>query len=172
MGDPRKQRKKYSTPIHPWQKNRIDEEKTLTRIYGLKNKKEIWKMVSKLRSFSKQAKNLIASTTPQGIKEKNQLLSKLYSIGLLPKGADLDDVLSLSTRDIMERRLQTFVYRKNLAKSVKQARQFIVHGHIMVDQKMITWPSYLVKREEEDKIRIVSTSKVAKLLKKEKVIGK
>ena len=40
MGDPRKLRKKYYPPSHPWQKIRIDEEKILMKDYGFKNKKE------------------------------------------------------------------------------------------------------------------------------------
>jgi len=172
MGDPKKHRKKYSTPIHPWQKARIEEEKALMRSYGLKNKKEIWKMASKIRSFSRQAKNLIASTTSQGLKEKEQMLTRFFSIGLLPKEADLDDVLSLTTKDIIERRLQTFVFRKNLAKSVNQARQFIVHGHIMVGEKKVTLPSYIVKRDEEDAISFVANSTIPATLTEEKTIGK
>ncbi len=160
MGDPRRLRKKYSTPIHPWQKARIEDEKVIIGEYGLKNKKEIWKIASKVKEFRIQAKNLIASTTPQGEKEKVQLLAKLNRIGLLSERANLDDVLGLETRDLMERRLQTVVYRKGLAKSIKQARQFIIHQHIIVGNKKITVPSYIVKRGEEDTINFVPTSQL------------
>lgn len=163
MGDPKKHRKKYSTPIHPWQKERIEEEKKLMSTYGLKNKQEIWKMVSKLRGFSRQAKNLIARTTPQGQKEKQQLLAKLHSWNLLSSDADLDDVLGLTTKDIMERRIQTIVFRKGLATSLKQARQFIVHRHILIGEKKITIPSYIVKGNEEAKICFVPTSNLSKI---------
>ena len=161
MGDPRKLRKKYSKPIHPWQKFRIDDEKVLLEEYGLKNKKEIWKIASKVKEFSIQAKSLIASTTEQGEKEKMQLLAKLNKIGLLSENADLDDVLGLEIRNLMERRLQTMVYRKGLAKSAKQARQFIIHQHIMVGNKKITVPSYIVKRGEEDIISFAPISQLA-----------
>ncbi len=172
MGDPRKHRKKYSTPIHPWQKGRIEEEKVLMEKYGLKNKKEIWKMVSILKGFSRQAKNLIASTTEHGAKERDQLLKRLHSMNLLPKDADLDDVLGLQTSDIMERRLQTIVYRKELAQTINQARQFIVHGHIVVGNKKVTSPSYIVRANEEDSVGIIPSSTVSLLLKEEEVIGK
>jgi len=59
MGDPRKIRKKYQTPSHPWIKSRIDEEKVLTREFGTKNKKEIWKMETVLKNFKTQSKHLI-----------------------------------------------------------------------------------------------------------------
>ncbi len=161
MGDPKKIRRQFSTPIHPWQKTRIEEEQALMKEYGLKNKREIWRLASKTRVFARQAKKLISDTTPQGEKEKNQLLSKLISLNVLQQDADLDDVLELETKDLMERRLQTLVCKRGLARSVDQARQFIVHGHIMLGNTKITVPSYLVKKDEESLISFVPTSKVS-----------
>lgn len=149
MGDPKKQRKKYSTPSHPWQKERIDEEKELLKDYGLKNKKEIWKIDSKLKNFFLQVKKLVASSTKQSEIERQQLLSKLLSLGLIKKESRLEDVLNIKLKDLLERRLQTLVHRKNLSKSVKQSRQFITHRHITVKERTITAPSYLVSTEEE-----------------------
>lgn len=162
MGDPKKSRKKYNTPIHPWQKARIDEEKALIVEYGLKNKKEIWKLASKTRGFARQAKRLIANTTEQGEIERKQLISKLVSLNVLLPDAGLDDVLSLETKDLMERRLQTLVVKKGLAKTMKESRQLIVHGHIMIGSTKITVPSYLVKKEEEVSIKYVPTSPIKK----------
>ncbi|MCX6707238.1 MAG: 30S ribosomal protein S4, partial [Candidatus Woesearchaeota archaeon] len=61
----------------------------------------------------------------------------------------LDPILDLTLRDILERRLQTQVYKKCLARTVEQARQFIVHGHITVGGRKVTAPSYLVAAQEE-----------------------
>lgn len=152
MGDPKKQRKKYQTPSHPWQKTRIEEEKKLIEEYGLKNKKEIWKMDSKLRKFKSQVKKLITAPTKQKELEKTQLLKKLQSLGLIKKTAQLDDILSLTLKDIMERRLQTLLCKKGLVKSIKQSRQMIVHKHVSIGNKKITMPSYLLRKEEEDKL--------------------
>ena len=163
MGQTKRQRKKYSTPTHPWQKDRIIEERELTREYGLKNKKEIWKSTEKLRKASNQVKNIIANKTlPQAKKEKDNLLTNLIKYKLIEKGNEVDDVLDLSTKDFLERRLQTIVFRKKLSNSVKQARQMIVHGHIRVDNKKVTIPSYLVSLDEENKITINPTSNFAK----------
>ena len=41
MGDPKKIRKSYRTPSHPWQKQRIVEEDELLKTYGIKNKTHI-----------------------------------------------------------------------------------------------------------------------------------
>jgi len=152
MGDPRKIRKKYQKPSHPWQKERIEEEKALLREYGLKNKKEIWKVDSVLRNFKNQVKRLIAATTQQAEKEKQQLLHKLYNMSLIKRSARLDDVLGLTLNDIMNRRLQTIIYKKGFARTISQARQFIVHKHVRVGEKKINSPSYFVLKNEDEKI--------------------
>jgi len=158
MGDPRKQRKKYSTPTHPWQKARIDEEKNLTHEYGFKNKKEIWKISSILNKYKDQAKKLIPLSGSQAEKEKEQLLKKLFLLGLIAEASKIEDILALTLKDLLERRLQTRVYRQSLARSTKQARQFITHNHIMIGENIITSPSYLVKKTEEASIKFVSSS--------------
>jgi len=162
MGDPKKRRKQYNTPIHPWQKARIDEEKLLMKEYGLKNKKEIWKLASKTRDFARQAKKLIANTTPQGELERKQLMARLASLNVLTANSNLDDVLGLSTKNLMDRRLQTMLVKKGIAKSMKEARQFIVHGHIMIGSSKITVPSYLVKKDEEDRLAFMPNSAILK----------
>ena len=74
MGDPKKQRKKYETPRHPWRKERIDRDKLILKEFGLKNRREILKMEHILRRFRKQAKNLKALDTEQSKKEQKQQL--------------------------------------------------------------------------------------------------
>lgn len=152
MGDPKKQRKKYSKPGHPWQLTRIEEEKALYKEYGFKNKKEIWKHVSFLRGATGQAKKLVTLSGEQADKERALLLDRLKRYGLLSQDAALDAILSISLRDVLERRLQTIVYKKSLANSVNQARQFITHEHIRVGDTVITSPSYLVPLKEETMI--------------------
>jgi small subunit ribosomal protein S4 len=161
MGDPKKTKKKYSTPIHPWQSERIEEERALLKEYGFKNKKEIWKMDSFLRDFLRQAKRLTATKTEQSEKEKVQLLDRLKRLGLLTESALIDDVLDISLKDLLERRLQTLVFRRGLSRSMKQARQFIVHRHIMIGNNKITVPSYLVSKAEESKISFFGKSSLA-----------
>lgn len=155
MGDPRRQRKKFSNPSHPWQKERIDAEKEVLKLYGLRRKYEIWKMDSMLKKFLHMAKTAIGERTSQSEIEKGQLLSRLHMLGLLKKDAKVEDVLNLTLKDLLERRLQTLVYRKNMAKSILQARQFITHEHVAVGNRKITAPSYLVSIDEEPQIRLV-----------------
>jgi small subunit ribosomal protein S4 len=162
MGDPKKIRKKFTTPRHPWQRTRLENEKELIQEFGLSNKKELWKVVSELTNYADQAKRLtpllLSQKKDQAEKESKQLLEKLSKLGLLSNRATLADVLTLSTRDLLERRLQTIVYKKGLARSINQARQFIVHGHVTVDGKKITSPSYLVTMSEESLVAFTDKS--------------
>jgi len=155
MGDPKKPKKQYKTPRHPWEKERIDAEKVLMKDYGLGNKKEIWRINSMLTKFKAQAKKCAAISTDQLAKERQQLFDRLRKLGLMGKEATLGDVLGLSVEDLMERRLQTLVFKTKLAHSINQARQFIVHGHVVVDGRKITVPSFMVPKEVETKISVL-----------------
>ncbi len=154
MGDPRRIKKKYQRPKHPWRADRLGEEKKILKTYGLKNKKEIWRVETLTRGFRRQARKLFALKTEQARKEEKQLLDGLKRLNLLGNDATLDSVLALKTENILGRRLQSVVFKKGLATTVNQARQFIVHGHVSVNGKKVTAPSYLVMADEEDKIQL------------------
>ncbi|MHA1743240.1 MAG: 30S ribosomal protein S4 [Candidatus Heimdallarchaeota archaeon] len=159
----KRQRKKYEKPLKPWDKERIEEEKKLMKAFGLKNKSEIWKTETLLRKYRRMARELAAKKD----KEKEKvLIDKLIKIGLLEKGATLDDVLSLTLEKFLERRLQTIVYKKNLANSIKQARQLITHGHVKIGDRKIFYPSYIVSKDEENLVNV--TLVVGKKVEKEK----
>lgn len=149
MGDPKRIRKKYDTPSHPWIKSRIDDEKRLSKEFGTKNKKELWKMETILKKFKSQAKKLIALKTYQAAVEREHLFRRVKELGLVQGDVTYDAILSLSNDDVLARRLQSIVVKKELARSPKQARQFITHEHILVGDKVITSPSYLVTVAEE-----------------------
>ena len=159
MGTVRRLKSKYTGPSHPWEAERIEEEKKLTKEYGLKNKKEIWKITSKLRGLKTQAKNLIADRSEQARKEEKLLLEKLASWGVLKGEATLDDVLEISVRQLLSRRLQSVTLTKGLARSSKQARQMISHGHITINKQKTNIPSYIVKISEESKMEYSQNSK-------------
>jgi len=154
MGDPRRTKKKYQKPRHPWRADRIEEEKKILKTYGLKNKKEIWRAETLMRGFRRQARKLLALRTEQAKKEEKQLLDRLRRLNLLKGDATLDGVLALKTEDILGRRLQTIVFKKGLARTINQARQFIAHGHVFVKGEKVTAPGYLVRAEEEDAIQV------------------
>jgi len=159
MGDPKFPSKHYNTPSHPWQKVRIEEERTLIHQYGLKNKKEIWRANTKIRSMRRQARKLTASSgDEQAQKEKGLLLSKLNRIGLLEQDSGLEDVLRMTAENILDRRLQTQVYLQGLASTAKQSRQLIIHGHISVDGAVTRVPGMIVTRLQEKNISYAPSS--------------
>ncbi len=152
MGSPRKLRKKYNTPSHPWEKERIKEENRFLKEYGLKNKREIWKAKTMLKKYRQQARELVGLSGEERKEAEQILVSKLQRLGLLQKEAGLDEILSLKVEDLLSRRLQTIVWKKGLALSPKQARQFITHGHISLNGRKVTAPGMMIKVEEEKEI--------------------
>ncbi|MER3602145.1 MAG: 30S ribosomal protein S4 [Nitrososphaerota archaeon] len=154
MGDPKQQRKKYRRPRMPWRADVLSAELEVMGKYGLRNKRELWKAYALLSRIRRQARDLLA--TPEEVRrvEEARLLSSLAKRGLVGPEGTLDDILSLTVEDILERRLQTVVFRKNLAVSPYHARQLIVHGHVLVKGRRVDVPSYWVTPEEEPYIEL------------------
>jgi len=67
----------------------------------------------------------------------------------------------LTIEDVLERRLQTIVFRKGLSKTIHQARQLISHGHVAIGDRRVTIPSYFVTKEEENRIAYAPRSSLA-----------
>ena len=154
MGYPGKNHKQYATPKRRFEKTRLEDEKKLLIDYGLRNKRELWKAQSVLRKYRSAARELVALRSAglnvdEYQKKKDQLTNHLYRYGLVGEGADLGDILALKVEQQLDRRLQTLVQRKGLARSPKQARQFITHGHIAIACRRVTVPGYRVARSEE-----------------------
>src|SRR5439155_135623 len=128
-------------------------ENELLKKYGQKNKKELWRSQYVLRRFRQRARELqarIRTRDKQAEKEREQLLRRLGRLGLLPlEGTTLDDVLALDVEAILSRRLQTLTFLKGLAFTPRQARQFIVHGHVSIAGRRVTIPGILVRRAKE-----------------------
>jgi len=158
MGDPKKQRKKYETPKYPWSKEILDVELKLIGEYGLRNKRELWRHRSMLAKYRRIAISLLRMPMEKRRLLQDQLFNKLYKLGLINRDATIDDVFDLSIEDILERRLQTIVFRMGLAKSFQQARQLITHGHISVNNARLTIPSYIVSRDMESTISYAYSS--------------
>ncbi|EMA47441.1 30S ribosomal protein S4 [Halococcus saccharolyticus] len=156
--------KGYETPNHPFQGERIAEESNLVGRYGLKNKEELWRAQSELRGFRREARRLLGDAqgdVDAAEREGEPFLARLRRLGILSETDGLDDVLSLEVTDVLERRLQTVVYRTGLANTVQQARQFVSHGHIVVDGARVTTPSRKVDVSEEDLVGFDETSPIA-----------
>ena len=166
--------KRYETPNHPYQGERIAQEGDLLGRYGLKNKEELWRAQSELRNYRREARRLIGEAQGDLTAAEaagSEFLARLRRYGILSEGNDISRVLGLDVTDILERRLQTVVYRTGLASTPKQARQFIVHGHVTVDGARVTRPSKTVEIAEEDSIAFDDTSPLADELHPERAEG-
>lgn len=145
----RRFKKQYQTPSHPWQADRIAEEAILTKKYGLKNKKEIWRASSKLRNWRQQARQLVALPEDERAKVGATLFASLKKLGFLNEKSNIDDILGLKIEQVLDNRLQTKVFQKGLASTVNQARQLIVHKKVLVDGDVVNAPSYAVTVSNE-----------------------
>jgi small subunit ribosomal protein S4 len=161
MGDPKKQRKKFDTPRFPWRKDILQEELKLQGQYGLRNKHELWRHKTTLSKARAIARSLISQPEAVRAKMENELLAQLKKKGILQETAVLDNVLDLTIEDILERRLQTIVFRKGLARTIFQSRQLITHGHVTIDNRRVTIPGYIVQRTEETTVIYSAESAVA-----------
>ncbi|MDR9411473.1 MAG: 30S ribosomal protein S4 [Haloquadratum sp.] len=153
--------KAYETPNHPYQGERIAREADMVARYGLKNKEELWRAESALRRYRREARRLIGEA--QGDLAAAEaagaaFLDRLRRLGILGTDADISAVLELGVTDILERRLQTVVYRQGLASTPKQARQFVVHRHITVEGARATRPSMMVSAAAEETVAFDATS--------------
>ena len=148
MGDIKRKRKLFSKPKKLFDRVRIDEENVLIQKYGLKNKKEIWKAKSRVSGYRQRAKKLIG----QDIGEQKVFFEKLNKLGFGVK--DISEVLALNEENLLVRRLQTILHKKGLANTPKQARQLIVHKHVLVDGRIVNIPSYIVTVDLEDKLEL------------------
>jgi small subunit ribosomal protein S4 len=155
MGQPKKQRRTYDRPQSLWKEDRLEEDSNLVRKYGLRNNKELWKAKSEVARIRSLTRNLLAFPDK---KTEEDLLNKLKRLGLLGKEDKLEDVLKVTIDGLLERRLQTQLYRKNIAHSIKQARQFIVHRHVSVMGKRTTVPGRALTLEESENITVYTGS--------------
>ena len=166
MGDPTTSRKVWKKPKRPLNYDlKMDELKTLGT-FGLKTKQELWKTQTELSRVRLQARSLLALRQEERKQKEPILMQSLTKIGLVDESSTLDDVLNLQVNDLLSRRLQTITQRKLFFKTPYQARQAIVHGHIMIGDSIITIPSYVVKTVEENKIHLTPESPFNQMLSK------
>ncbi len=145
----------------------MDELKTLGT-FGLRTKRELWKAHTELSRVRHQARSLLALRAEDRSKKEPILLRSLARIGLVSSDATLDDVLNLKVSDLLARRFQTIVTEKFGFKTPYQARQAVIHGHMMIGSRKIDIPSYMVTVKEESEIKFKPNSTIADNLEKNK----
>ena len=166
MGDPKTPRRVWNKPKRPLNYDlMMDELKTLGT-FGLKTKRELWKTQTELSRVRFQARSILALRQEDRRRKEPILIQSLSKIGLVDQNSTLDDVLNLQVTDLLSRRLQTIAQSRLYFKTPYQARQAIVHGHVMIGDRVVTIPSYVVKTEEETNIHLISESRFNETLSK------
>ena len=161
MGDPKKKHKRYTTPKRPYDQDTLAEELRLLGAYGLRNKRELWRHKTELSRIRRMAREKLSMDPVERAEGERVMTKKLRSIGLVDERATLEDILILRIEGLMDRRLQTVVHRRGMAKSLFQARQLIAHGHISIGGRKVRAPSYLVTREDEAQLEYAGSSPLA-----------
>lgn len=72
-----------------------------------------------------------------GVRERQ--FRRFFELAVRAEGAPGDNLLSM-----LERRIDNVVYRLKMAVTREQARQIVVHGHVLVNGSKVTSPSYFV----------------------------
>jgi len=148
-------------PRRPFEKERLDNELKLVGEYGLKNKREVWRVqltVAKIRAAARELLTL-EEKNPRRIFEGSALLRRLVRLGVLDETRQkLDYVLGLKIQDFLERRLQTQVLKLGLAKSIHHARVLIRQRHIRVGKQLVDVPSFMVRVDSQKHIDFALTS--------------
>jgi small subunit ribosomal protein S4 len=167
MGDPKNPRRVWKKPKRPLNYDlKMEELKTLGT-FGLKTKRELWKAHTELSRLRHQARSLLALRQEIRKTKEPILLQSLSKVGLVEENSTLDDVLNLQVTDLLSRRLQTIVQKKFSFKTPYQARQAVVHGHIMIGDRIVNVPSYVVGMIEEKDVHLSPDSTLKDLLEKQ-----
>jgi len=103
--------------------------------------------------------------------QEKQKLRHMYGVterqfrNLFDKAGKMGGVHGENFMFLLESRLDNLVYRLGLARTRRQARQLVSHGHITVDGKQVDIPSYIVEpsqligvREKSHNLVIVKES--------------
>lgn len=151
-------------PKRPYESARLDSELKLAGEYGLKNKRELYRIGFQLSKIRRAARNLLtkSDTDPKRLFEGNALIRRLVRMGILSQDKmKLDYVLALKIEDFLERRLQTQVFKLGLARSIHHARVLIRQGHVAVGKQIVNVPSFIVRLNSQKHIDFAPNSSLS-----------
>ncbi|NUN11862.1 30S ribosomal protein S4 [Candidatus Micrarchaeota archaeon] len=145
-------KKLFDKPRKLWDKQRVETESGLKDEFGLKNSRELWRMQTILRKIRREARRILSKKGSDLDERTTKLIKRVNSFLIAKPDFTVDEILGLKVQDLLSRRLETLIVKKGMAKTMKQARQYIVHGHVSIKGRKVSSPSYLVKFDEENEI--------------------
>jgi len=151
----------FRKPKRAFEKERLSNELKVVGTYGLKNKREYWRVQYALAKIRSAARNLmtLSSDDPRRVFQGEALLRRMTRLGVLTDDErKLDYILGLLPAQFMERRLQTKVFKSQLASSYHHARVLIRQRHIRVGNQICNIPSFMVRVDSEKQIDFATQS--------------
>ena len=148
--------KTVKTPRRPFEKERLAYELQLVGEYGLRNKREVWRVRYALAQIRSVARHLMTleEKDPKRVFDGAALLRRLTRLGLLTEAEQkLDFILGLSVEKFLDRRLQSVILRNSMALSIHHARVMIKQRHIRVGKTLVDIPSFMVRVDSEKHIK-------------------
>merc|ERR1712226_48207 len=118
----------------------------------------ITKLSNKIKTLNPENPFRIAMT--------DQLLTKLYDLGIIDTDKSLEKADKLSASAICRRRLPILMVRLKMAQTIKAAVTWIEQGQVRVGPNVVTDPAFLVTRNMEDYVCWVDQSKIKRTVQK------
>lgn len=108
------------------------------------------------------ALRVLPSSSKIRIEVTDQMLKKLYDMGLIEERLGLSEIDKLGVENFCKRRLSAVLVKQKMAGNHKLASDMIEHGHVRVGVTQVRDPAYLVPRALEPFVTWVDSSKIRK----------
>lgn len=145
-----------------WKTDNTLREAKVIRRYHIQ-KREDYHKYNRLCGHVKSLASKLKGLNPRDsfrIENTQDLLEKLYSMGIIPSRKNLALCEKVSVSAFCRRRLSVVVVKLRMSQTVKDAVKFIEQGHVRVGPEVITDPAFLVTRNMEDFVTWTDRSKI------------
>lgn len=145
-----------------WKRESNLREVKVARRYHLSSPDEYYqytKIVGEVKHLCNKLQDLSADDSVR-IKRTEDLLTKLYDMGIIPMKTGLDECSKITVSAICRRRLPVVMVRLKFAENLTEAVTLIEQGHMRIGPNQVKDQAMLVTRSMEDFLTWVDTSKI------------
>ncbi|EIE23701.1 small nucleolar ribonucleo protein U3 component [Coccomyxa subellipsoidea C-169] len=145
-----------------WKNEHNQRELQVIRRYHIQDRED-YKKYNKICGIVTKLVNVIKrldQQDPVRVELTEQMLDKLYNMGVISTKKSLVLLEKLSTSSFCRRRLSVVMLRLKMAETLREACTFIEQGHVRVGPEAVLDPAFLVTRPMEDFVTWVDTSKI------------
>lgn len=145
-----------------WKKEDNDRQTQVMRRYHIQKREDYLqynRIVGQITKITNKL-SLLPPDDPYRKKTADQLLHRLFTMGVLPSDATLSQCSELAVSAFCRRRLSTIMVTSKMAETMKEAVTFIEQGQVRVGPDVIADPAFLVTRPMEDFVTWVDSSKI------------